>query len=147
MPIFCLLCTNGCSVDLHTGKLYDILLFKLLTRITRTHSSRLPTSPLAHRMCFVMNKLEYVRGEKMESLHNEIHVELIRIGRSFVGTHEVVYTRGQGLYRGGGACLVRSNASWVMVTLYSSCRDRQIRLKTFPSSHFVGGRYKCPLSW
>ena len=54
--------------------------------------------------------------EKMESLHNEIYVELVRVGRSLVGAHEVVYTRGQGLY--GGPCLVRSNALWVMVTLY-----------------------------
>ena len=46
--------------------------------------------------------------------------------------------------RAGGTCMMRSNASWVIVTWEPPDRmtDTQTRLKKLPSHNFIGGRYK-----
>ena len=45
---------------------------------------------------------------------------------------------------GMGACMVRSNASWVIVTLGDphEQNDTLTRLKTLPSRNFIGGQLK-----
>ena len=87
---------------------------------TRKHSSRMPAAPLGKRTCFIMKKFEYARG----SLYSEIEVEQVwRLGLGVL-----VQDGGWGLEE--CLCMVRSNASWVMVTYGKRDRTENITFAT-----------------
>ena len=120
------------------------------------HSSRMSTA----RTCFIMNKFQDMSGEggctAMSNLNKFEHVWEAR----YRGWHPVQWDpscetlnmpKGAGaLHWGwhpvqGGPCMVKSNASWAMVTWDPLPVNRQTRLKILHSRNFIGGRNNCRL--
>ena len=105
----------------------------ILTILKRKHCSRMPTRPLADRMCFMSGGGGGMVGPVQEGWGREL-----QWGPSWTNLN---------MSAEGGPCLVMSKASWLLVTWDLLWTDGHNWKRYLPAISLAGGKYMLNITW